>query len=824
MDRGNFIRGTVLSGALAVCAAIFACAVGAAEPKPLWENNEDAAALVARAKATDRRQFAAAVRLRFGESAKTAETEFGLFSLRLTDDRLLQVTFRPERDEIRATPLVLTSTEKIESGRWYDLAVNFTAERRRYTMYLDGKWQMDNAVPHVPDRILVNTPALGDFAGGIARYTVYDMALGSEELTPSDVAADALAAASARAAEIAAAENAALAAWGGRLVTRFGEIRSLVKDGRVSIAGVKRAFDDLAKAGKLLAAAGKDRAFVTYRVNPTSQEMYLPAKLPEDGRVADSLRYFAAKGENTWGSVFVVPLKETDAFTVRFTAFKDGKGRVLPADGIDVKLVKCWFRSGGAWMAYQGDKLSRVLAPDLLLNDERIIRVDEFREQNERLLRLPEGTRYVDVSRNGQDQHEYYMRGAKTGTVPFGDAKTLQPVKMDAVGRGQQYVFLFSVPAGQPDGFYRGGLELVADGKVVETLPVVFRVLPFTLPEARTYYDLNRIYFSHVNLCWGKSRFPVRPQYEVLAKYGFRHPSGILDSEENYRWAKETGMDLTNIMSAPTPTGPAWEKPWGGNARLIPEKDADRLDRIFLETWERQSARFKDSIRGAVLYPVFTSEADHYRAVKEQVDRPENVFHVHTNVKRFSHSMTEKFILGALDGTDMDASAQIHREWAAVWHAAGARVLNYAEPFPSSENPAWFRRKIGLELYKTNYDGHMMHGFLSMRFNEFTDWPEDPAYRNFGMAYYGDGGIIERLCLVGCAEGYNDVRYATELRLLCTPQLGSKDPVVVKEAKRQLAWLEMVDGLRYDMTAFRQGCANRILTMLQLVEARKEVK
>ena len=93
----------------------------------------------------------------------------------------------------------------------------------------------------------------------------------------------------------------------------------------------------------------------------------------------------------------------------------------------------------------------------------------------------------------------------------------------------------------------------------------------------------------------------------------------------------------------------------------------------------------------------------------------------------------------------------------------------------------------------------------------------------FDYLYIGDFvRIIERLALVGAAEGYNDVSYATKLRQLALPLLASKDVELVKEAKRQLGWLEMLDGKKYDMTAFRQGCAYRILVMLELIDKRKE--
>ena len=774
-------------------------------------------------KKTTRRQVGVGLSIRFDKPAQANEKQldFGFFLLRRTAAGQLEATFLPERDEIRITPLVLTSVEKIEPGKWYDVALNFSAERRRFTMYLNGKWQMDNAIPQVPERIRRTPVNIENFEGAISRFTVYDMAMNSEELTPSGISDEELNALDARCGALKSSGNPALAAWGGELAARLKEISGLRKERKASVARVKRVVNDLKNAEKLAGAAGRDKAFVTYCVDPTSQEMYLPDRLPQDGRIAGNMRLFAAQGENMFASVVVVPLRPVEKFTVRFTPLKTAKGDVIPADRIDAKTVKCWFRCGGAWMNYQADKLTRILTPDLLLYDSSVVRVDENRQSNERLLHLPEGTRYVDNSLTGQDLPEYYMHG-KTRNVPFRDADTLQPVKFESAGRNQQYLFTFRIPETQVPGFYSGKLELVADGKVADSLDVVFRVLPFVLPQPKTYYDISRTYFSHINMTWSRNAVEMKKQFEVLRKYNFRYPNTIFDSPDTVRWAKETGMALDEIINTPDLTSNAWLEPWGGDSRRITDEAADKLDSLFLRNWKRKTAERQKLIGDAILYPVFMSENDHYRFTKELPSRPENVYHLHTNVKRFSHSMTEKFILGALDGTDMDASSQIRREWADIWHAAGARVLNYSEPFPGAENPAWFRRKIGLEMYKSNYDGHMMHGFLTGHWNEFTDWPEDPAYKNFGMAYLGDGCIIERLALVGAAEGYNDVSYATKLRQLALPLLASKDVELVKEAKRQLAWLEMLDGKKYDMAAFRQGCAYRILVMLELIDKRKE--
>ncbi len=771
------------------------------------------------------RQLGIAATLRFDEPAKAdeAQVDFGFFLCRRTADGRLEVTLLPGRTEIQVSPLVLTSQIKIEPGKWYDIAINFSAERRRYTMYINGAWQMDNAIPKTPETIRRNPIDIKGFQGAITRLTVYDMAMDSEELTPSEITEPDRKALSERAATLEGSGNAAVGAWGKELSRRIREVGELQKERKASIARVKRIARDLANAEQLAPLAGKDRSFVTYTVPSTSQEMYLPYSLPKDGQVQKTIRWFAAQGENTFASVVVVPLRPADRFTVRFTELRNSKGQGFPAANVDAKLVKRWYRAGGAWMTYHADRLSRILTPDLLLYDDSIVRVDEFRQSNERLLHLADGTRYVDVGRAEYDRYEFYMRG-DVKVPPIRDAETLQPLTLPEAGRNQQYLFTFQVPKDLQPGTYTGKLELVADGTTADTLDVQFRVLPFQLPMAKTYYDLNRTYFSHINLQSPKTPEELRAILKVLMKYNLFHGNGMVDAAWKIKVAQEMGYPLEENIGTAVPTGKDWLSFWGGDSREITDEAAAKMDELFLRSYQ-VNGKTRESMlsKSAVFYPVFTSEADHYRFTKEIPARPEDVYHRFSNVKRHSHSMTEKFIIGAIDGTDMDSSSQIKREWADLWHAAGGRVINYAEPFPGAENPAWFRRKIGLEIYKSRYDGHMMHGFVSPHWNEFSDFPEDPAYKNFGLAYTQDKyAPIERLALVGTAEAYNDIRYATMLRQQAVPRLDSKDVELVKEAKRQLAWLESVDGKTYDMDAFRAGCALRILTMQTLIQKREE--
>ena len=198
-----------------------------------------------------------------------------------------------------------------------------------------------------------------------------------------------------------------------------------------------------------------------------------------------------------------------------------------------------------------------------------------------------------------------------------------------------------------------------------------------------------------------------------------------------------------------------------------------------------------------------------------------DAYHATGRAFLMTHGMGEALPYFTGDFNDLDSTTYISREWADLWHAAGGRIMNYADPFPGAENPAWFRRRIGLQMYKDHYDGQMLHGYVTRFWNEFAEWPGgDGNYRNFGMVYAQQNGIINTLALLGTREAYDDVRYATRLQELALAHRDGKDVRLAREAKRQLHWLERVDGERADMDAFRAGAAHRILTLMELVKIR----
>ena len=123
-------------------------------------------------------------------------------------------------------------------------------------------------------------------------------------------------------------------------------------------------------------------AAVTHWAVPAMSEMMrLPDKMPEDGVKGGTVTIIAAKDEYEPGS-FVVRSDE-DLGKVEFTLseFRSDADVLFPADALDLKFVKVWYQNRNAWFSYFGDTGFK-LCPELLVNDEDLIRVDAEKAAN----------------------------------------------------------------------------------------------------------------------------------------------------------------------------------------------------------------------------------------------------------------------------------------------------------------------------------------------------------------------------------------------------------------------------------------------------------
>ena len=139
--------------------------------------------------------------------------------------------------------------------------------------------------------------------------------------------------------------------------------------------------------------------------------------------------------------------------------------------------MKCWFQSGVGVKATR----QRLLVPELLLKNDKLVRVDLENKQN-----------YVrDVDASGQDAY-ILISGPNSDSMKHvqpEDTETLQPVDIEA-GTTRQFRITVRAPEDATPGQYKGRIQLASDGAPSTDLTLNLRVLPFDLEKPLLRYSI----------------------------------------------------------------------------------------------------------------------------------------------------------------------------------------------------------------------------------------------------------------------------------------------------------------------------------------------
>lgn len=764
--------------------------------------------------------------VKFGELPSVGEPT-GLISLSAGADGRLTATWKAVPTCIRGD-LAMISRDRVAAGEWHHVEARYSLMEQRVAFYLDGRFQWENDNVFVPELAETRDAGPVGFRGEVRGLRTWDHAVDSERMAV--IGGEALArgvAAARQDAERAdaGAKSAGLKGWSRALVAR-GD-RFLADDRSagfpvVTVHDLKALRRDAAHARRV-AEAGADGQFggcAAFVFPAISQTPVLPYDIPAEARQTAEAAAMASPGEYESLSWILLAFDRLEVKSLAAGALTGPGGARIPAENVDLKLVKRWFRDGGAWISYMGDSRLRVLVPDLLVNDDSLVFVDEERARNYLRLDYPEGTVWADVSDPAGGQFAWHP------SIPFRDADTIRPFAISGAGRNQQLLATVRVPKDAKPGTYRGTVALkTSAGDMPLALSV--RVLPIDLPaQPSPYLAPGRTYFSHLNYFPEVEGFTqadrvafARKALANIRAHNMNHVTGAWKGATLAKMAREAGFTPEHVFGAVRAM-----KWWDA----FPGVSMDELTAEHREMGMRAAVNASkptiERVRAEIgpdagrLWAYGLSEATDfnrlYNMQREMADTCDRC-----GISLFAHGMGLENAHWAGDLQELNSSTLLTREESHIWHAAGVPMINYADPFPSPENPEWFRRKIGLMMYKEEMDGHMLHCFRDTRvpFNEWAeDFGGDGSFRNFCMCYPMQGGAVYELCWEGVREAYDDLRYLTCLTALAQGELGAEDVRLRREARRALLWIESVDGAKDDMDAVRTGAAARIIALNEL--------
>ena len=517
-----------------------------------------------------------------------------------------------------------------------------------------------------------------------------------------------------------------------------------------------------------VSAAERDgqRALV-YVVPPISSVMILPHDRYVPGKPSREISLAAARGEYEPASFVLSAMSDIDSLTVAVSDLRSDRG-TIPAASVDVKAVKCWYQSGSAWVGNQQDRSRRLFIPELLLNDDTLVRVDEEKKENYLKLSFPDGPRYEWIS----DPTEVARsRSLPVDQFPVKDSPVLLPVDIPA-GKNKQFWLTVHAPMDAKPGTYTGTIALNTPGATLGELTLSLDVLPFEL--LPPYYTSSMDYHGRLDPkgkgtigSWLKSRKQFRSELENMVAHGLRNCQHYSIRKEILgevlKIREEVGMDnrtlyLKHTIPIGNPTAPAALEAVKKNVREILE---------FTKTYGAEVVYFygMDERRGDVL----RSQRAAWTAVREAGGK--------TFVAGYEENID---VMG--DIQDMHVRAgRPNREEVAKWHALGHKIFCYAHPQTGVENPVVYRRNFGLLLWKYDYDGASTNAYQHTFGATWNDF-DHRTYRSHTIAYPTVDGVIDTIAWEGYREGVDDVRYVTTLGKAVETASQSKDRPLAERA------------------------------------------
>jgi hypothetical protein len=419
----------------------------------------------------------------------------------------------------------------------------------------------------------------------------------------------------------------------------------------------------------------------------------------------------------------------------------------ISSSSIKINYVKIWYQGGTAWKGIAPDK-TRVLVPELLVNDPTLIKVDKAQKRNYLKITKNNHSIYVDVSKD-----DYLTGGSVKAMIPDLDVKdssTLQPIDLDGP---QQLWIKTTVNKNISAGDYRGSLSIKNGGAVILQIPLQVTVYPFQLPPPKLEYAIY--YRSQLFKRGGtisseyKDETQFRAELADMREHGIANPT-IYQGTDDWSLVKRA-LELRH------------------EAGFIDKK----LYYVSLSAAnavnQDSESKLKSTINKLTSLALPYGYTEIFLYGIDEASREEQKKQLSS--WRVTQGLGAKIFaagkVGTYDNTDavldlLVLAYEPNISEIQKFHYAGKKVFTYAFPQSGPENPDIFRRDYGITLWKAGVDGAMPYAYMHSFGSSWNDF-DSAKYRDHQFVYPTADGVIDTIAWEGLHEGIEDVRYLTAL-------------------------------------------------------------
>lgn len=543
-------------------------------------------------------------------------------------------------------------------------------------------------------------------------------------------------------------------------------------------------------------------------VEPISKKPILPDAKVTDFPSRKAIRVAGVAGEFEPASFVLWNGGERPKkIKVRTTNLK-GRSYTIPATNIDVKIVVNWYQSGGAWHGigrtypWPGGTRNRHLVPELLVNDDELVRVDHAEKTNSLRLAFADGARHVPISEEGS------LRGRIIHSVaefPVRDSDILKPILLQP-NLAKQIWLTLKIPKDSPPGTYKGAVE-VLDGKTTTTVPLNLQVYPFNLAQPKIKYS---VYYRGVLApekasisSEHKSEVQYRAELKNMVEHGIDSPT---------LYEREDERALRRALAIRRDVGIKEQPLFYVSFSTGTHTDARKLRN--LQARVRKVLNIARDYDVTDLYVYGVDEARGKRLESQRL-----AWHAvrEAGAKVFAAGYKGHF---EIVGDTLDLLVQAaspSRSEAEKFHRVGHKIFNYAHPQAGPENPEVFRKNYGLLLWQRKFDGAMTYAYQESFGSTWNDF-DHHHYRDHNFTYPTVNGVIDTIAWEGFREAVDDVRYVTTLERY-VDELSKFDAAAtnssLRNAKRYLENLRKMKSLN-DLTSVRRKISKYLLELHDL--------